>query len=98
LFEFQELGFHIEAVLRLPIDGARLDLLFDEFIDECVEANGLQAGGGFGETISMYVTAAGVRGSATEAHRAIVATWLQNHADVEGVSIDDLTDAWYGHD
>lgn len=88
--EFQELGFEVRFELRAQLSDTELTAFWDDFILQAIEANGLAFGGG----TTGYVTRRG-RGSATDAHRDAVLSWLSARGgEVSSVEIDPLTDAW----
>ncbi|MGI4857705.1 MAG: YggL family protein [Janthinobacterium lividum] len=98
LAEFQEMGFSIDGVLKPAIDKAQRDLPCDAFIEECIEANGLGAGGGFNDDFSFYVVSNELHGSTTETHRALVGAWLENRSEIASVTVLPLSDAWHGRE
>lgn len=89
--EFREFGFTVRFELRGKPDDRQLTAFLDAFIVEAIERNGLGFGGGDTEG---FVTA--VRGSATEAHRLAVETWLGARAEVSALKVGPLVDAWHG--
>jgi uncharacterized protein YggL (DUF469 family) len=89
--EFREFGFTVRFEFRGKPDDGQLSAFFDAFIVEAIERNGLGFGGGDTEG---FVTA--VRGSATEAHRLAVETWLGARAEVASLKVGPLVDAWHG--
>ncbi len=91
--EFQELGFEVTITLREGRDETRLTAFWDDFIREALERNGLAYGGG----MSGFVTTVGL-GSATEAHREAVLTWLRARPEVRAADVGPLIDAWHGGD
>jgi len=97
LGEFRELGF----LLRFQIDPAlsteARDALIDRWLQENIEAHGLSFGGGGLHAFEGFVCRAD-RGSATDAHRAAVASWLAAQPGVTGHAVFPLVDAWYGHE
>jgi uncharacterized protein YggL (DUF469 family) len=95
--EFQELGFEISFTLPENLDEERLDIFFDQFIEEAIENNSLQFGGGWGKDIVGFVTA-DQRRSVTEEHRTLVRSWLAAKAIVSDIRIGELVDAWASHE
>lgn len=74
----------------MAMDGAALagDSFLDDFL-EFVECQGLLFGARHRE---VHRTAG--RGSATEAHRNVVESWLSSRPEVRSFSIGPLRDAW----
>ena len=90
LGEFREYGFEV----RFDITGASAwNDVFDAFIVEAIEGNGLQFGG---SPRGGFVAAEGRRASATEAHRRAVRAWLERRPDVANIAIGELRDVWHG--
>ena len=89
--EFQEFGFAVRFELQGKPDDKQSSAFQDAFILEAIERNGLGFGGGDTEG---FVTA--VHGSATEAHRHAVESWLGARAEVSSVKVGPLVDAWHG--
>ena len=91
LGEFQELGFEVSITLKPNLGIGDLDRFLDEFILDAIEKNELAFGGGTkGGFITMWK-----RGSASEAHRAIVENWLSQRQEVVSVTVGPLVDAWH---
>lgn len=91
LGEFQELGFQLHAKIKVGVDEEKL---WDLFIGEAIEANGLLFGGGFGREINGFVTASG-RGSASEEHREALVSWMEVRPEITEYKVGGLVDAWY---
>jgi len=91
LGEFQQLGFEISITLKPNLGIDDLDRFLDEFILDAIEKNELAFGGG---TDGGFITT-WKRGSASEAHRAIVENWLRQRQEVISVTLGPLVDAWY---
>lgn len=96
--EFQELGF--ELAFAYDVEGeAELDQLWDSFIEQAIEGNNLECGGGGDEKgMEYFVVAAGGRASATEDHRQCVRSWLEAEPCVKNIVVGPLRDAWHGWD
>ena len=91
LGEFQELGFQLHAKTVTDIDEEKL---WDLFIGQAIEANGLLFGGGVGREINGFVTVGG-RGSTSEEHRQTLAAWLEMQPEILEFEVGPLVDAWY---
>jgi uncharacterized protein YggL (DUF469 family) len=96
--EFKELGFEIDLVFDMPMDGEPLsDFITALFL--FLETRGLLAGG-FGGKRPLLEAAGFVarveRGSATEEDAAAVIEWLRARPEVRDAKASHLFDAWYG--
>jgi uncharacterized protein YggL (DUF469 family) len=98
--EFKELGFEIDLVFDMPMDGEP----YEDFIDALflfLESRDLLAGG-FGGRMPLletggYVARTG-RGSASEDDAAAVVEWLRARPEVRDARAGQLLDAWYGYE
>ena len=90
LGDFREYGFEVAFRMRPQSDS---DTVFDAFIREAIEANGLLFGG---SPDGGFVTSQVRRASATEADREAVGNWLQRRAEVFDIHVCELRDAWHG--
>jgi uncharacterized protein YggL (DUF469 family) len=88
---FKEYGFAVSFRLRESLSPKDSDDFWSSFIEHLIEKRGLAFGGGEDGYITRYGT-----GSATEADREAVSSWLQKHPQVERVVVGPLEDAWYG--
>lgn len=95
--EFQELGFSVSADLRSPFDEQQRDALFNAFLEECIEANGMLFGGGINETLGGYIIAGRNRSSATDHQREIVKAWLDSRGEFSNAKVGVLSDAWHSN-
>ena len=96
LGEFQQLGFEISFRYEAASIEAENALLF-AFLDEAIEADGLQfGGGGDGDGWSGFAAPDTRYGSATDEQRARVGAWLEARPEVGRVVVGPLRDAWYG--
>src|SRR5438132_13115934 len=94
--EFAEYGFSIWFRFNQELTEEESDRLMDRFLDELIEANRLQfGGGGNGKEWDGVVALAG-RGSAREEHRQLVSDWLESQSAIAEFRIGDLQDVWYG--
>jgi len=91
--EFQELGFQVRFELRAELSESELTAFWDAFVLEAIERNGLAYGGGTEGYASSWR-----RGSATDAHRQTVHSWLSSRVEVLSVEVGPLADAWHGAD
>ena len=94
--EFAEYGFSIWFRFDRGLAEQEWDRLIDRFLDELIEANGLQFGGGSSGNEWDGVVALAVRGSASEGHRQLVGGWLESQSAIAEFRIGDLQDVWYG--
>lgn len=95
LREFQELCFDINFRYMGKTDSPEGDLFWDDFILNCIEANGLNCGGGASNHIWEMVAHSVDKSQSIENQREAVRAWLESHSDVEEVSCGEFRDAWY---
>ncbi len=93
--EFQELGFDVTYTSKPELTESDRDKLLDAFIEFAIEANELAAGGGGITSMDFFVASSKSRGSATEAHRQAVETWLNSRTDIDSFKVGDFRDAWH---
>ena len=95
--EFQEFGFKVGFRFSSTLTKNTRNDLLDRFIKEAIEDNGLQFGGGGGETEwDGFVALDKTRGSASENHREAVEQWFIQEPEILEYYISTLIDAWYG--
>ncbi len=94
--EFQELGFKAGFRFSKELNTETSNNLIDRFIQEAIEDNGLQFGGGGGYEWDGFVALDKVRGSTTNLHREAVEQWFIQESEVLEYFITPLIDAWYG--
>jgi len=92
--EFKEMGFHVRFRLAENLGEEDLNMFFDQFVTEIIEANDLYFGGGGNQEWQGFV-GLNRRGSVTEEQRNQVSTWLGNHPQVVEHEVSDLRDVWY---
>ena len=90
--EFLELGFNLSFTMNKDMSTEAMDAFVDRFLTEAIYGQGLFFGGGIGEMTEGFVSKH--RGTATEAHRQYIETWLIKQRDVFSAEIGDLTNAW----
>ena len=91
--EFQELGFSVSFRFAEGTPVETIDATLDKFVDEVVEPNGLAFEG------SGYLQWEGLvclqkTGHCTDAHRDLVAKWLEAQ-QLQNVKASDLFDIWW---
>jgi uncharacterized protein YggL (DUF469 family) len=96
--EFKELGFEVDLVFDLPMDGEPYgDFMSDLFL--FLESRALLAGG-FGGRKPLLETGGFVarieRGSVTEADAEAIIEWLRARPEVRDARASHLFDAWHG--
>jgi uncharacterized protein YggL (DUF469 family) len=94
LDEFTEYGFDVRFQLKTAPKEEEVETFLEVFLLNAIEKNGLVYGGSFGHVYDGFV-ALEKRGSATEAHRIAVQTWLESNAEVTKVEVGPLVNAWY---
>jgi uncharacterized protein YggL (DUF469 family) len=96
--EFQEFGFKAGFRFSDRLTTEARNHLLEKFIEEAIEKNGLQyGGGGDGNEWNGFVALDKPRGSARERHRQAVENWFIQEAEVNEYYLTDMVDAWYGH-
>ncbi len=85
--EFQELGFELNLEFKEDLS----DEAIDAFLDEAMDANGLDYVGG--DDFGLVCKAD--RGSVTEEQRAAVQAWLKGRSELTKIEVSPLLDAWY---
>lgn len=100
LDEFQQKGFHVGFKVREGMERAKLDKLWDRFIEEAIEGNGLGCGGGGSlNEARFYVMGSSGRRccSATEDQRQAVLDWLEANREhgIVDYAVSGLVDANY---
>lgn len=98
LREFREDAFELSYTLREGLSPAAAEAFLFRFLENAIEANSLQCGGGGQGSAWEFCVALAGRGSPTEAHRAAVGAWLTGQPEVLHHSLGDFFDAWHGPD
>ncbi len=96
--EFQELVFAVRMWFHLPMDDTDLDAFLGGFI-ELLESRHCAVGGMGGRLPLLEtngVVSAWGRGSPTEADKAAILDWLQQHPAVANAETGELVDRRYG--
>lgn len=94
--EFQQLGFAVGFRFSGDLDTESRNALTDRFIEEAIENNNLQfGGGGFDPEWNGIVEAEGARGSTTNEHRELVKQWFIQEPDIFEYYVSNFIDAWY---
>jgi len=93
--EFQEFGFNLTIKFTEENTNEALDTFVEAFLDEVIDPNGLDFGGG-GDCFDFagFVVLA-TRGNVTEEHRALTSAWLEKNEAVTSFEVGELVDAWY---
>src|SRR3989304_3596579 len=95
--EFKESGFKIGFRFLDELSTESIDHLIDRFIEQAIENNGLQfGGGGKGSEWDGFVVLDKHRGSATDLHREAVKQWFMQESEILEYHVTQLIDAWYG--
>lgn len=92
--EFKEMGFYVRFRLPEDISEVELDTVLDHFIDDAIEVNGLEYGGGGDTEWEGFVTL-NRRGSVTEDQRGKVIAWLSGNPRIIEHEVSELMDAWH---
>lgn len=87
--EFQEFGFEVSFQFQPGLPQDTISRFWDDFIAEAIERNGLAYGGGTEGFVSLWK-----HGSAIEAHREQVRSWLSVRPELSSVEVGALVDAY----
>lgn len=91
--EFTEWGRQL-VIIRNRKDG--FDEFFDAFIEEAIEANGCDCGGGGREATLDVVVELGRRSNDPTARLKRITAWLDVQPDVQSWRMGDEFDIWHG--
>ena len=95
--EFQEFGFEVGFRFSSKLDEETRNNLIDCFIEKAIEDNGLQFGGGGGESEWIgFVTTEKPRGSTTTHHQEAVKQWLNQEIKILEYYVTSMIDSWHG--
>lgn len=106
---YQDMGFEVHFQVNQDWDTPEMEKLYDAFVVEAIEANGLSCGGGasaeadgyfahfFVDKIREQKKCAWkfVHESANNEDRSNVEQWLKNQTDIVWFEVGPLFDAWY---
>lgn len=106
--EFTHYGFEVHFEVGQSWSTPEMDALYDRFILEAIEYNGLSCGGGAndnGNTFAAHFFVEKIRpqakfpwkfvgASASEDDRKNVETWLKAQKDIISFEVSPLLDAW----
>ncbi len=93
--EFRELCFEFSFEYKGDVEAPECEKFLHAFVDECIEANGLNCEGNITEG-GCNITAKAVDPTQTnDAQREAVKAWLEARPEVELLSFGELEDAWY---
>lgn len=94
--EFQEFGFQTGFRFSDELDMMTINDLIDRFIENAIENNGLQFGGGGKFQWNGFVTLDKARGSTLEHHREAVKQWYIQESQILEYYVTSMIDAWHG--
>lgn len=95
--EFQEFGFAAGFRFSNELDGKTRNDLIDRFIAQAIENNGLQFGGGGGDSEWVgFIALNKKRGSTSNNQREAVKQWFIQESEVLEYYVNPMIDAWYG--
>jgi uncharacterized protein YggL (DUF469 family) len=95
--EFQEFGFEVGFRFSNKLDEEARANLIDSFIEKAIEDNGLQFGGGGGESEwNGFVTTEKARCSTSTQHQEAVKQWFDQKIDILEYYITPMIDSWNG--
>ena len=93
--EFKELCFEFSFDYKGDVAAPECEQFLHAFVDECIEANGLDCGGSITDDGCNIIAKAVDPTQTSEAQRQAVKSWLVARSDVELKSFGELQDAWY---
>lgn len=106
---YQDMGFEVHFQVDKNWNDPDMDKIYDAFVSEAIEDNGLSCGGGASEEAGGFFAHffvdkireqkkcswKFVHESATEGDRERVEQWLKNQKDIVWFEVGPLFDAWY---
>ncbi len=93
--EFRELCFHFSFDYKGDVEAPECEQFLHAFVEECIEANGLNCDGSITESGCNITAKAENPVLTNEEQRQAVKSWLEAREDVELQSFSELEDAWY---
>lgn len=93
--EFRELCFDFTFDYKGDIDSPDCESFLHAFVNECIEANGLNCEGVMTDNGCNITARAEDATQTAEKQRQAVKSWLESRQDVEIKSFGELADAWY---
>jgi uncharacterized protein YggL (DUF469 family) len=93
--EFRELCFEFTFDYKGDVESPECETFLRTFVDECIDANGLETNGLLTEQGCSLVAYDADPTQTSEAQRQAVKSWLEAREDVEIKSFGELVDAWY---
>lgn len=93
--EFRELCFEFTFDYKGDVESPECEAFLRQFVDECIDANGLETNGLLTEQGCSLVAYAADPTQTTEAQRQAVKSWLEAREEIEIKSFGELVDAWY---
>lgn len=88
---FKELGMDLSIKYKEGVTTEQQDKFFDEFIENCIEANKMLLGGSWFTSFIVME-----KGSCDISHTEILNSFLSKHTDIILSVGIELIDAWYG--
>ena len=93
--EFKELCFEFSFDYKGDVAAPECEQFLHAFVEECIEANGLDCGGSITDDGCNIIAKAVDPTQTSNAQREAVKAWLEARSDVELKSFGELQDAWY---
>ncbi len=93
--EFRELCFHFSFDYKGDVEAAECEQFLHAFVEDCIEANGLNCEGSITEDACNITAKAENPKLTSEEQRLAVKSWLEAREDVVIRSFGELEDAWY---
>ena len=92
--EFKVQGFEVDMSFAESTTDEAMDVFFDDFLANVIEANELVFGGGGNkEGFSGFIIPSARYASVTEEHRKLLAEWFEKNGLVTEHSTSELMDA-----
>ncbi len=93
--EFRELCFEFSFEYKGDVEAPECEQFLHAFVEECIEANGLNCEGNITESGCNIIARAEDPTRTSEEQRQAVKSWLEARSEVELISFGELEDAWY---
>lgn len=93
--EFKELGFTFAFSYKGDMESPACEAFLQEFIEQCIDANGLDCDGNLTEEGCFFMAVANDPRDTTLAQRDAVKAWIDARPDAEVISMGELMDLWY---
>lgn len=93
--EFRELCFEFTFDYKGDVDSPACEQFLHAFVEECIEANGLNCEGNLTDGGCNIIARAEDPTQTNQTQLDAVKAWLEAREDVEVKSFSELVDSWY---